>query len=1236
MKSGKLAAFLSVFGVVSLFLSGCGSSGGSTPPPANPTITAVNASCNPTSLPAGQASQTSSCSASVQGTGSFSSAVTWSASVGTITSSGVYTAPATVPSSGSATITATSTQDATKSGTATVTVTAPVTITSISVVCSPVSIQTNQTSICTATVVGTGSFSSSVIWSVSPSMGSISSAGVFTPAATGTATIVATSSQDTTKSGSTTVTVNTQQPTPTTPMVVPSILVSGQQTQVTVTSFVRGSDTGTQVQLYSLAGGAPMLIGSMNDNGQNGDQTAGDQVYTIMTTLTPPAATSFPMQVVATEGTAGSLNADFSVQVIQIPTYKTNTDLNQAEAQIYSTAIQTRTSLANPDWSNPSLLQNLSSNLVSMFSQLAGVVNQNPGLQSAVSQRSQNSAMGAQADSPRPEGLVQSIFDFFFSILGFGQNMNSCNQLLDSLAGFPGPAPSAFTIVPTDSRTMQQFAQALTTACTNDPSCPLTFTQDDFLTNTYNSYNAYLWAKEYIFGLKPLPTQIAGCGGGASQSAQSIAVKSEVGQFTDLAGSGLADAVGGGEIAQQIAGQANDILVGGMVDNSGNSKVVIGQMTPSQTIAAPAGTYNLAVSFGGDTANATITNTPVYPNSVTNISPSSGATITVTPPYVTGLTPAIGTAGTAVVVTGTGFDPTASNNEVTFNGTSAQVDSATITSIQTSVPAGASSGPVSVTNSSGSTTSSLLFTVTGSFGNPPPTITSLFPNTATAGATSQLLSINGTGFVLASTVTFNGITHPATFVGTNRLAITLTSADLATAGTYPVVVTNTTPGGGASNSVSFTVTSTPPAGSGEWTWISGADTVGQLGVYGTQGVPAASNVPGSRISASSWTDGSGNFWLFGGATPSGTFNDLWRFNPTNDEWTWMSGSSSMNQPGVYGTQGVPAAANVPGTTAGATSWTDRSGNLWLFGGGGYDTPGTNALWQFSPATQLWTWISGSDLNEQPGIYGTQGVPAATNVPGGRDYAVSWIDSNGNLWLFGGTGLDSAGVYGDLNDLWEFSPTTRMWTWVSGASTVGTNGGQPGVYGTQGVPAATNVPGGRAGAISWTDSSGNFWLFGGNGFVGGNGTGGLLNDMWEFNPTTKMWTWVSGSSSANQPGVYGTQGVPAATNIPGGRDYAVSWIDGSDNLWLFGGGSPNDLWEFSPKTKMWTWVSGSSSGSQPGIYGTQGVPAVTNVPGSRSNAATWVDGSGNLWLFGGRGIDSNGGAGDLNDLWRYQP
>ena len=186
-----------------LYIAGCG--GGSTTP-ASPTITSVSVSCTPTSVQTGQTSQ---CSATVTGTGSYSSAVAWSAVSGTISSSGSYIAPATVPTSGSDTITAKSTQDSTKSGTSSITVTAvPVTVTSVSVIASPNTITTAQTSTCAATVLGTGAFSSAVTWTATG--GTITSAGVFTPSGVGNAKCIANSAQAgyTGVSGSATITVN--------------------------------------------------------------------------------------------------------------------------------------------------------------------------------------------------------------------------------------------------------------------------------------------------------------------------------------------------------------------------------------------------------------------------------------------------------------------------------------------------------------------------------------------------------------------------------------------------------------------------------------------------------------------------------------------------------------------------------------------------------------------------------------------------------------------------------------------------------------------------------------------------------------------------------------------------------------------------------------------------------------------------------------------------------------------
>ena len=59
----------------------------------------------------------------------------------------------------------------------------------------------------------------------------------------------------------------------------------------------------------------------------------------------------------------------------------------------------------------------------------------------------------------------------------------------------------------------------------------------------------------------------------------------------------------------------------------------------------------------------------------------------------------------------------------------------------------------------------------------------------------------------------------------------------------------------------------------------------------------------------------------------------------------------------------------------------------------------------------------------PVLYGTQGTASVGNVPGGRNSSSSWIDSSGNLWLFGGIGYDSTGTVGYLNDLWQYNPST---------------------------------------------------------------------------------------------------------------------------------------------------------------------------------------------------------------------
>jgi N-acetylneuraminic acid mutarotase len=331
-----------------------------------------------------------------------------------------------------------------------------------------------------------------------------------------------------------------------------------------------------------------------------------------------------------------------------------------------------------------------------------------------------------------------------------------------------------------------------------------------------------------------------------------------------------------------------------------------------------------------------------------------------------------------------------------------------------------------------------------------------------------------------------------------------------------------------------------------------------------------------------------------------------------NEWAWMGGSELGFQPGMYGLMGDAGPKNIPGGRVGAARWVDQDGDLWIFGGGGinaslYGQGGLNDLWMFNPSQNEWTWIDGGSVNTHdsvctggsncvaPAVYGTEGIFAPENIPGGRNEATGWVDARGHFWMFGGYGDDRfpykpVNQYCFLNEMWEYDPSTNEWAWMTGSNegwnqsdsprtVLGEDCGQPGVYGTLGKAAPENTPGSRIDEQTWTDRKGNFWMFGGFG-KDEFGQDGVMNDLWMFDPNTKQWTWMGGGEK-----------------LPPSRG-----VDGDVGL--------------------------------AGVYGTLGVPAPENIPGSRAGAATWADSDGDLWLFGGGGYDEQDAGGPLNDMWKY--
>jgi hypothetical protein len=253
-------------------------------------------------------------------------------------------------------------------------------------------------------------------------------------------------------------------------------------------------------------------------------------------------------------------------------------------------------------------------------------------------------------------------------------------------------------------------------------------------------------------------------------------------------------------------------------------------------------------------------------------------------PTITSFTPGSGPVGTTVTLTGTAF---IGATAITLNGVAVAdftvVDAATSTFV---VPAGATSGLITVATPGGTATSTGAFTVT--VPNPAPTITSLAPATVVAGSGAVTLTVNGTGFVNGAGVLLNGTALTTTLVSPTQLTAIVPASAVATTGTYAVTVTNPAPGGGTSTGFTFTVLAPAPTiasftpatgGAGTVVTITGTDFTGATAVH-IGSLPIASY---TVVSATTITlvipSGTGSVnGLLTVVTPSGTATSTSAFN----------------------------------------------------------------------------------------------------------------------------------------------------------------------------------------------------------------------------------------------------------------------------------------------------------------------------------------------------------------------
>ncbi|MBI1821811.1 MAG: Ig-like domain-containing protein, partial [Nitrospirae bacterium] len=195
--------------------------------------------------------------------------------------------------------------------------------------------------------------------------------------------------------------------------------------------------------------------------------------------------------------------------------------------------------------------------------------------------------------------------------------------------------------------------------------------------------------------------------------------------------------------------------------------------------SATAITTTMALSQSARTGATTLT--------VSSSAGSAVATFTVNgvPLTLTSLNPTSGPVTRLVTLTGTGFSATPGLNTVNFNGIAATVYSVTINSLKVAVPAGATTGSVTVTVGT-NTSNGLPFTVTP--GGSPPTISTLYPNAGSVqgGAT---VKITGTNFTTGTQVYFGSrVGMSVTIIDSSNLTVVTPASS--TTGPADVLVTN--------------------------------------------------------------------------------------------------------------------------------------------------------------------------------------------------------------------------------------------------------------------------------------------------------------------------------------------------------------------------------------------------------------------------------------------------------------
>ena len=561
------------------------------------------------------------------------------------------------------------------------------------------------------------------------------------------------------------------------------------------------------------------------------------------------------------------------------------------------------------------------------------------------------------------------------------------------------------------------------------------------------------------------------------------------------------------------------------------------------------GAGGLQTLTDANTAGFTGTLTGTFTNLVTsstNMAFRGVAFAPAPPPTVTLLNPTSGMPGSSVVITGTSFYSSGVLPlSVSFNGTAATaVTLNSATQITATVPVGATTGDVTVTTQSGTsaTSTSTLFAVIAPTS---PLISTLSPNTTTAGGNDFILTVNGAAFIATSGVNFNGVARTTTFVSTTQLTATVLAADILTPGTYAVTVTD---GVMTSNSVNFTVTG-----------LYYAKPIGDLDLLSTFGT----NTDGTGTAPTSFAIPSTVYHVGGTGR---TISNAWTVTGTGSKVVLDAGASFT----------IPAAANFTGPldlSATATLVQQNAASAVAFGTVdptstiNFAQAGSFAVPQLAASGYGNLKLTGGTktfLGSTTQVRGSLVADGVTSLTGATSAPFSTITLQGNFTLLNGTTFDpsdlgrftlllNSGTTQTLTGNGTDFALFRLTTATSGtAAVLATTGGSSHL-----VLSNTSGSGGYALATgtTLTLSGNNLTLVaGGNTFIGG-GSGTLLSTAgstltYNHNGATALGTLRLGASERparvvlNATGTASTLALPASvgTVVLGGLTLTAGTLD----------------------------------------------------------------------------------------------